>query len=291
MRIAITGGTGLLGTRLQQHLGDHEVHIARRSGDGLRWDPEKGLIDPAAWERFDAVIHLAGETIGQRWSPAVRSRIMTSRAAGTRNLVNGLIGLKAPPRVLISASAVGWYGDAGDRDCSEDAPHGEGFLADVVAAWEAAAAPAREAGMRVVHPRTGIVLGDGGALQRMLPPFKFGLGGPMGSGKQWFPWIHIDDWCRAIIHLLVAGSGPVNLVSPGLCRQGEFAKALGTVLRRPAFMPLPGFMVQLMFGEMGRQLLLWGQHAAPHRLEHAGFHFEYTDAEAALRDVLDRPAK
>lgn len=287
MRIAITGSSGLLGTALQRHLRDHEVlRVTRVPGGSLQWDPAVGLLEPSSWEGLDGVIHLAGESIGQRWSKKKATKIMASRRDGTHALCTGLAGLAAPPKWIISASAVGWYGNAGDDDCPEESPRGTGFLADVGAAWEAAADPARTAGIRVVHPRTGIVLADGGALARMLPPFQFGLGGPMGSGKQWFPWIHIEDWCRAVVHLTTAGEGPINLTSPGIVRQRDFAKRLGKALHRPAVIPLPGFIVKLLFGRMGTELLLWGQHATSKKLTNMGFEFQHPDVSRALDDVL-----
>lgn len=291
MRIAVTGGTGLIGTRLREILAADNHHVATvpRTGTGLAWLPEKGIPEPAAWEGLDAVVHLAGAPMDQRWTKARRQKMWDSRVPATTRLCEDLAALDQPPRVLVSASAVGYYGDH-PEPVDEAGGTGEGFLAEVVEGWEDAAQPARDAGMRVVHPRTGIVLSaKGGALKRMLLPAKLGAAGPISGGQQRFPWIHIDDEARGIRHLLEHDlSGPVNMVSPGIVRQKEFIQALGRVLKRPAFAPLPAPAIQLMFGQMGKEFLVWGQNAQPRVLEASGFRFEHTEVEEALRSVLAR---
>lgn len=294
MRVAVTGASGLIGSRVHAMLEDrgHQAEAVRRGdGDGLRWDPGTGLLDRRDWEGLDGVVHLAGEPIDQRWTQRARQRIWDSRVPATRRLCEGLAALDEPPSVLVCANAVGFYGDQREPT-AEDAPPGDGFLAEVCAAWQEACDPAREAGIRVANIRTGIVLArGGGALPRMLLPFRLGLGGPIGSGRQHWPWIHIDDEARAVLHVLGSDvEGPVNLVAPEVVEQRRFANVLGRVLRRPAFMPLPGFALRLMFGEMGRQTILFGQNLRPGVLEKSGFTFTQPGLEGALRDVLDRPA-
>lgn len=293
MRVAISGASGLIGTQLGAFLttGGHQVHAlvrrAPKAGE-IRWDPTGGTVDLAALEGVDAVIHLAGENVGQRWTPAVKRAAMESRALGTRTLATALAKLDKKPRIFVSASAVGYYGDTGDTVVDESAPSGAGFLAEVCRAWESGADPARDAGIPVVHPRIGVVLSAaGGALAELRAPFSFGAGGPVGSGRQWFPWIAMDDAVGALHHLLYAGlEGPVNLVAPAAVRQADFARVLGRVMRRPSVMPLPAPVVRLMFGEMGQEVLLAGQHVAPRRLVESGFRFLREDLEGALRFEL-----
>lgn len=291
MRIAVTGGTGLIGTRLREMLAADGHHVAAvpRTGAGLAWLPAEGIPEPAAWEGLDAVVHLAGEPMDKRWTPARRQRMWDSRVPATQRLCEDLAALDAPPKVLVSASAVGYYGDHPEQ-VDESGDKGEGFLAELVEAWEDAAHPAAQAGIRVVHPRTGIVLSSrGGALKRMLLPAKLGLGGPIAGGRQWFPWIHLDDEARGIRHLIEHDlSGPVNMVSPGIVRQKEFMRALGRVLKRPAVAPLPALAIQAMFGQMGKEFLVWGQRARPGVLERTGFRFGHPEIEEALRSVLAR---
>lgn len=295
MRVAVTGASGLIGTQLCAFLstGGHTVQklVRRSAGQGeIRWDPAKGEIDVAALEGVDAVVHLAGENVGQRWTPAVKEAVMASRVSGTRTIATALAKLQKKPRIFVSASAVGYYGDTGDTMADESSPAGTGFLAEVCQAWEASADPARDAGIPVVHPRIGVVLAAaGGALAEMKTPFAFGVGGPIGSGKQWFPWISMDDAVGAIHHLLYAGlTGPVNVVGPESVRQAEFAAVLGKVLSRPAFLPLPGFAVRTVFGEMGQGVLIEGQRVAPKRLLESGFRYVRPDLEAALRFELGK---
>lgn len=296
LRIAVAGATGLVGSALVPFLttGGHTVQVlSRQPGDGrIVWDPARGRLDAAALEGIDAVIHLAGANVARRWSAAHKGEILASRVDSTRLLAGALAGLRRPPRALVVASGVGWYGPhADDLARDESAPAGTDFLAGVCSAWEAAAEPARAAGIRTVHARIGMVLSArGGALRAMLPAFRAGVGGPLGGGRQWQSWIQLDDLLD-VLHQAVmdpALSGPLNAVAPGAVRQAEFAATLGRVLRRPAFMPLPGFVVALLFGEMGRSLLLGGIRAAPARLEAASFAWRFSDLEAALRFELGR---
>jgi len=296
-RVVITGASGLVGSSLAGFLATrgHRVDgLVRRPPEAgstdIRWDPATGTIDAAALEGADAVVHLAGESIAAgRWTPAHKRVVLRSRTDGTRLLAETLARLRRPPRVLISASAVGYYGDRGAEPLSEDSAAGRGFLADVCQAWEAAADPARRAGIRVVHPRIGMVLAAaGGALARMLTPFKLGLGGVVGNGRQYMSWIALDDLVGALHHLIFTDSisGPVNAVAPGPVTNREFTKTLSRVLRRPTLVPLPAPMVRLLFGEMGQALLLDGARVLPARLQASGFRFLYPDLESALRSEL-----
>ncbi len=264
--------------------------VRRDAGPGeIHWDPESGTVDAAKMEGLHGVVHLAGESINQRWTPEAQDRIRTSRVRGTRVLCDALAGLELPPRVLVSASAIGFYGNGGDEEFTEKSVQGEGFLASVCAAWEKAADPARKAGIRVVHPRFGIVLSkDGGALKQMLPPFKMGLGGPVGSGRQWMSWIALDDLTALLEHALTRESmeGRFNAVAPNPARNRDFMKALGKQLHRPAFMPLPAFAAKAMFGKMGEELLLWGQRVDSTRITRHGFRFEYPELPVALHQAL-----
>jgi uncharacterized protein (TIGR01777 family) len=299
LRIAITGASGLVGTQLQAFLttGGHQVlRLVRRPGRAERgevsWDPAAGRLDPTDLEGVDAVVHLAGESIGAgRWIPARKERIRASRVEGTRLLATALARMERPPRVLVSASGVDYYGDRGDAPLTEESPAGDGFLAEVCREWEAATEAAAEAGVRVVTLRTGMVISArGGALPRLLTPFRLGLGGPVGGGGQVMSWIALDDHIGVIHHLLFADdvSGPVNATSPRPVTNREFAATLGRVLRRPAVAPLPAAIVRGVFGEMGETLLLEGQRVLPARLEAAGFQFLYPDLESALRAELGR---
>lgn len=299
MKILVTGSSGLIGSQLVPFLttGGHAVVRLVRDGTGkpdgtVVWDPEKGTIDRAALEGLDAVVHLAGENIaGGRWTAAKKARIYSSRVDGTRLLVEALAGLKRPPRTLIAASAIGYFGHRNDDILDEDSASGGGFLADVVREWEAATQPAAQAGMRVVNLRFGIVLSAaGGALATMLPPFRLGLGGPIGSGEQFMSWIAIDDVIGAVLHALASAdlSGPVNTVAPNPVTNREFATTLGRVLSRPALLPLPAFAVKLLFGEMGEELLLSSTRVQPERLKQSGYEFRFPELEGALRHVLGR---
>ena len=294
--IAVTGATGLIGSALVARLraGGHVVRRLVRSareaqaGD-VPWNPEAGTLDPAALAGCDAIIHLAGAPIAQRWTASHKRDIRESRVQGTSLLAKAVAGMTVKPRVVLSGSAIGYYGDRGDELLDERSAQGTGFLADVGKAWEAAAEPIAQAGVRLVLLRTGIVLSpDGGALEKMLPPFRLGLGGPMGSGRQWMSWISLEDHLRAMEHALVTGGvrGAVNLVSPNPVTNASFATTLGRVLRRPALIPLPAVALELMFGEMAEATILSGQRVAPHVLSNSGFSCAEPTLEGALRSML-----
>ena len=294
--IAVTGATGLIGSALVARLraGGHVVRRLVRSareaqaGD-VPWNPEAGMLDPAALAGCDAIIHLAGAPVAQRWTASHKRDIRESRVQGTSLLAKAVVGMAVKPRVVLSGSAIGYYGDRGDELLDERSAAGTGFLADVGAAWEAAAEPIAQAGVRLVLLRTGIVLSpDGGALGKMLPPFRLGLGGPMGSGRQWMSWISLEDHLRAMEHALVTEGmrGAVNLVSPNPMTNASFATTLGRVLRRPALLPLPAVALELMFGEMAEATILSGQRVAPHVLASSGFQFAEPTLEGALRSML-----
>lgn len=295
-RIAITGASGLVGAALVSALregGDEVLRLVRRPAsrpDEVTWDPLRGELDLAALEGLAAVVHLAGENIaGGLWTPARRQRILDSRAQGTRQLAEGLAQLTAPPAVFVSASAIGYYGDSGERVVDEDAPLGSGFLAEVCAAWEASSESARSAGLRVVTPRIGLVLSrTGGVLGRLLTPFRLGLGGVVGSGRQYMSWIGLADLIGALKHVITTEAlrGPLNLVAPEPVTNAEFTAVLGKVLGRPTVIPLPAFAVSALMGEMGRELLLAGQRVSGERLLASGFRFGTPTLEAALRREL-----
>ncbi|HYC30999.1 MAG TPA: TIGR01777 family oxidoreductase [Gemmatimonadales bacterium] len=299
LHVAITGASGLLGTALTRSLtaaGHRVTPVSRTPGrpESIHWDPVRGTIDRAALEGLDAVVHLAGETVGRRWTAERKRRIRESRVAGTRLLAEALAGLARPPRVLVSASGVGAYGDRGDEILTEasgtaDAP--PDFFVTLAREWEGATEPARAAGVRVVVPRMGVVLTPaGGALQRMLLPFRLGVGGPLGSGRQWLSWIAMDDALGALHHALMSDrlSGPVNVTAPEPVRSREYARTLGRVLGRPAVFPVPALALRLLFGEMADVALLSSQRALPARLLETGYVFRYPGLEAALRHVLER---
>ncbi|MEZ5402087.1 MAG: TIGR01777 family oxidoreductase [Bryobacteraceae bacterium] len=298
MRIILTGATGFIGSRLVPMLegAGHSTRILGRSprpglpqGSGFSiWDPAKGPPPREALDGCDAVIHLAGEPVAQRWSPEIKRRIRSSRIDVTGQLVEALSELSAKPKVLVCASAVGCYGDRGDEVLTESSSAGKGFLAGVCVEWERAANAAAGLGLRVVLLRTGIVLGrGGGALERMLPPFRVGLGGKLGSGKQWMPWIHLDDLC-AMIHFAVERpevQGPLNGTAPNPVRNEEFTRALGRALQRPALIPVPEFAIRLLYGEMA-QIMFASQRAVPRAALAAGFEFRFPELFGALKDVL-----
>lgn len=297
MRVAITGARGFLGRALTAHLerAGHQVLPVRRAhtGTGLRWDPAHGWVDAAAFEGLDAVVHLAGEPIGgRRWNEHHKARVLDSRVRGTHLLAETLAALERPPSVLVSGSAIGYYGHRGDEVLSEDSGPGDGFLAEVVAAWERAAHPAATAGIRVVNSRTGLVLGEGGGILRpMLIPFRLGLGGRLGSGRQWFSWIALADWVAAITFLLERADlkGPVNVCAPEPVTNAELTATLARVLRRPAMCALPEPVLRLALGaEMARETLLADQRVRPAKLLAAGFVFAYPHLEEALREILRR---
>jgi uncharacterized protein (TIGR01777 family) len=297
LRVAITGATGLIGGALVPFLTTGGHHVARvtrtpRAPGDVAWDPERGQLDPAALEGFDAVIHLAGASVAERWTDEHKRRIRESRVRGTALLAETLARLRRPPRVLLSGSAIGIYGDRGDERLDELSPLGEGFLADVGRAWEAATAPADRAGIRVAHLRTGIVLAaGGGALEKLLPPFQLGVGGPVAGGAHWMSWVARDDVLGALHHLLFADDvrGPVNVVGPAPVTNAEFARTLGHVLHRPAVAPAPAFAVRLLLGrEQADEMALASQRVLPRVLAGAGFQFRHPTLEEALRAELGR---
>lgn len=260
--------------------------------DEYRWDPSAGDVEPAALEGLDAVVHLAGETVAGRWTDDKKERILRSRVDGTRTLSEALAGLERPPRVLVTASAIGYYGDRGDEQLTEESSSGDGFLAEVVREWEAASRPAEEAGIRVVRLRFGIVLSPaGGALETMLTPFRLGVAGKLGSGRQWMSWISIDDVVGAIRHALVADelAGVANTVAPNPVTNAEFTKTLGRVLGRPTLLPVPGAALRLALGEFSQEALS-STRVVPRRLLESGYEFRHPDLEQALRHVLGRGA-
>ena len=296
MRIAITGASGMVGTALTPFLtaqGHTVVPVSRRAlPGGIQWDPEAGVIRAADFEGLDAVIHLAGENIAAaRWTAVRKEALRHSRVGPTALLARTLAGLARPPRTLVSVSAIGIYGDRGEEVLTEASSLGHDFLGDLGTAWEAAAAPATEAGIRVVHPRFGIILTpEGGALAKMLPVARLGLNGPLGGGQQWMSWIALDDVLGALHHLLAheAIRGAVNTVAPGAARNRDFAHTLGHVLGRPAFLPVPAAALKLLFGEMADAALLGSAHVVPGVLEATGYRFRYPTLDAALRHLLGR---
>ena len=292
LRIAITGASGLIGRQLAAFLtaGGHEVlRFARgrtaREGE-IAWSPASGRIDHEALEGLDAIVHLAGENIAQgRWTDERKAEIVASRVKGTKLLAEALSVLRAPPQVLLSASAVGYYGDPGSARVDESASGGSGFLAEVAREWEAATEPAQAAGIRTVTMRFGVILTSrGGALAKMLLPFKLGAGGPIGNGDQGFSWIALDDAIYAIHHLIRNADlrGPVNVVAPEPPSQREFAKALGRALHRPAVIPLPASIVKGLFGQMGEEVLLRGPFVKPSALRRSGFAWSAPGLDEAL---------
>lgn len=296
MRIAITGATGFVGTQLAPFLpkqGHTVVPVSRRPiAHGIQWSPDRGVLDRGALEGVDAVIHLAGEGIAdQRWSKARKRAILESRTGPTALLARTLASLDRPPRLLISMSAMGIYGDAGERVLTESSATGDDFLATVCREWEAAAEPARAAGIRVVHPRMGLVLmPSGGALARMLVPFRLGIGGRLGHGRQWMSWIAMDDVLSAVWHCLTDQrlSGPINLTSPQPVTNATFTRTLAGVLQRPAIIPVPATALRMLFGEVAEATLLASQRMVPERLQETGFQFRYASLEAALHHLLPR---
>ena len=293
MKIAITGASGFIGSALSGRL-EADGHTVLQIGRGpagpgrLAWDPAAGHLDGARLEGFEAVVNLAGASLASgRWSPARRHELRASRIASTRLLSQTLAALDRPPAALLSASAVGYYGDRGDEELTEASPAGTGFLADLCRDWEAETVPASDAGVRVVHLRTGIVLArSGGALARQLPLFRLGLGGRLGSGRQVMSWISLDDEVSAIVFAIGADGlrGPANLSAPAPVTNAAFTAALGRVLRRPARLPVPGPALRLVFGaDLADEALLGSQRALPAALLAHGYRFEHSDVETALR--------
>lgn len=306
MRVAVTGATGLLGRALVKALQDRgeevvvlsrDVDRARRALGGDRveahaWpNPTDAPPPEAALAGADAVVHLLGEPVAQRWTAQAKQRIRGSRADGTRSLVQGLLALSPDrrPGTLVSQSASGFYGSRGDEQLTEDAPAGDDFLASVVVGWEGEAMRAASE-LRVAVTRTGVVLSpQGGALAKMLPFFRLGIGGPVAGGRQYVPWIHLDDVVGAMLFCLddPQAAGPVNLAAPNPVTNAELSHTLGRVLKRPAVLPVPAIALKLLYGEMA-EIVITGQRAVPARLQQLGYEFRHPDLEAALRDVLGR---
>ena len=308
MKILVTGSGGLVGSALLESLTlgvgpARETHQAIRlvrskektGPTAIYWNLQTGEIDTARLEGFDAVVHLAGEGIAQgRWTAKKKAAIRESRTKGTRFLAESLARLSHPPKVLVTASAIGYYGNRGEERLNEKSPPGSGFLAEVCREWEKATEPAAQKGIRVVNLRTGIVLSrKGGALSLMLPPFQWGVGGILGSGRQYMSWIAIDDLGGAITHALATESlrGPVNAVTPQPVTNLQFTKILGRVLRRPTIFPLPAFVARLLLGQMADELLLASARVEPVMLTASGFRFLHPELEGALRYLLDRPIR
>lgn len=296
-RVAIAGSTGLVGSALSSFLAGKGLqivplvrHSPKPGSSEVQWDPVQGRLDPHSLAGVDAVINLAGENIaGGRWTDSRKRAILDSRVVSTRLLAETIARLDPRPRVFVSASAVGFYGHRGEERLTENSPSGWGFLADVCRRWEHATVPASEAGVRVVQLRLGMVLSArGGALARMLTPFKLGMGGPIGSGRQWMSWIGLTDLVRCIEHLIIHDTitGPANAVSPYPVTNAEFAATLGKVLCRPAILRTPAMLVSVLLGELGRELLLASTRAEPSRLLSDGFVFAHPDLASALRAEL-----
>jgi uncharacterized protein len=303
MRVTVTGATGGLGSALVAELrarGDQVTVLSRSPGrarerlgvEAVEWDPTGGPAPAEALSGRDGVVHLAGERVDQRWSEEAKRSIRESRTLGTRNLVAGLREADPRPGVLVSGSAVGYYGSRGDEEIDESAAPGDGFLARVVVDWEAAAREAEALGMRVVTSRTGIVLAhDAGALSRMLPFFRLGVGGPVAGGRQWMPWVHRDDVTGMMLAALddPAWSGPVNVAAPGPVTNRDFSRALGRALHRPAVLPVPGVAIGLLYGEMA-SIVTGGQRAVPRRALELGYRHRHPDLDEALRSALVQTA-
>jgi uncharacterized protein (TIGR01777 family) len=295
--ITISGATGMIGSALVTRLreGGHRVRRLVRSardaqpGD-VRWDPASETLDARVLEGSDAIVHLAGAPIARRWTTEHKREIRESRLRGTELIARAVAAMEVKPRVVLSGSAVGYYGDRGDELLDESSAPGNDFLGTLAREWEGAAAPIADAGVRLVLLRTGIVLApDGGALEKLLLPFKLGVGGPIGGGRQWMSWISLDDHLGAMEHALFTDTlaGPVNLVAPNPVTNATFATTLGRVLKRPALLPLPGFALELVYGEMAHATLLAGQRALPKALMASGFEFQHPTLEQALRTVLN----
>jgi uncharacterized protein (TIGR01777 family) len=293
MRVLITGSHGMIGSALAQALqaDGHDVVPLNRGGPSPSWDPERAVLDPAVLEGVDAAVNLAGTGIAdKRWTPARKVEILRSRTVSTELLARGLASLDPKPAVLVSGSAVGFYGSRGDVILDEDSPAGTGYLANVVHLWEKATTPAEEAGIRVVHARSGIVQSrHGGALRKQLPLFRVGLGGRLASGRQYHSWITLDDEVGGIRHALTNSSlaGPVNLTAPNPVTNAEFTKVLARALGRPAVLSVPAFALGLAFGrEMSEEMLVGGARVVPTRLLASGFQFQHPDLPEALASVL-----
>jgi uncharacterized protein (TIGR01777 family) len=299
MQVLVTGATGFIGSHLVPFLAERGHAVQRmtrrpsRPGDVV-WNPAHGEIDAASLQPPEAVVHLAGENIADgRWTDAKKQRIRDSRVKGTQLLSETLAGLRQRPRVLVSASAVGYYGHRGEEVLTEESGSGKGFLAEVCRQWEAATQPAVQAGIHTVHLRNGLVLGaDGGVLRTILPPFRLGLGGPIGSGRQYWSWISLTDMLHVILHCVGTEtlSGPVNAVAPNPVTTKEFATTLGHVLNRPTFISVPEFAARLALGEMANELLFASARVVPARLHTSSYGFTHATLDAALRDALRKHA-
>ncbi len=295
-KILVSGSSGLIGAALIPALkssGYEITCLVRGTASGkeqIQWDPAQPLV-PESVSGFDAVVHLAGESIVGRWTEAKKRRIRESRVQGTLRLAEALAQAPQRPRVLISASAIGYYGDRGDEALREDSASGSGFLPEVCREWEDATEPATKAGIRTVQVRFGLVLSrHGGALPKMLPPFRLGVGGNMGNGRQWWSWIDIDDLVGAVQHVIKAETlrGPVNVVGPNPVMNAEFTKILASALSRPAIFPMPAFAARLVFGQMGDELLLASQRVEPAKLLASGYVFQKPYLRAALEGILKK---
>lgn len=294
--IAVTGASGFIGRALTQHLRQQGLRVrpmlrpGKDAPDGIRWDPAAGTVEVEALAEVDVLVHLAGESIASgRWTAAKKRELKQSRLRSTELLARTLAGMKKRPSVWVSGSAVGFYGDRGEEPLDETSAAGSDFLAELTQAWEDATGPASDAGVRVVHARTGIVLDpSGGALAKMMLPFKFGVGGKIGSGRQYMSWIALEDEVRALEHLMTHTelSGPVNLVAPAPVTNAELTRALAAALHRPAFMPLPAFAARAAFGEMADTALLAGARVLPKRLLATGFQFAHPDLSMFLTSIL-----
>lgn len=294
--VAIAGASGFLGTELARYLTSegHTVRrIGRRTSRGVdfHWDLSAGQLDPAALDGADAVVNFTGENIAQRWTRDHKQAILASRVRSTEVLAKTMAAVRSPPRVFLSMSAIGIYGSRGDDVLDESSTAGRGFLADVVQQWERAAVPARDAGIRLVHPRLGLVMHPGGGvLAKLIPVFNLGGGGKIGNGLQWMSWIGMRDLVRALYFLITVESmrGPVNVAAPNPVTNAQFSHSLGEVLHRPAVATVPEFAVKLMFGEMGEETLLSGQRVVPKCLLDSGFQFEFPELGPALRRELGK---
>jgi len=295
-RILVSGVSGPIGAALLPFLKTREYDVVRlvrgpaQGGEQISWDPAKPIA-PKSVSGFDAVIHLAGESIVGRWTAAKKAKIRDSRVMGTRHLAQALAQASVKPQVFVCSSAIGYYGDRGEELLNEQSAPGTGFLSEVCREWEASTQPAADAGIRTVQIRTGVVLSPkGGALGKMLTPFKMGVGGRIGNGRQWMSWIDVQDMIGAIHHILKTDllQGPVNMVAPQSVTNAEFTKTLASVLSRPAIFPMPALAVKLAFGEMGETVLLGSQHVEPARLISSGYPFRFQDLQACLKHLLGK---
>ena len=298
MRVVIAGASGLVGRHLAPALraaGIDVRRLVRRPASGpeeISWDPERGRLDAQALAGADGVVSLAGRSLLGRWTARVKADIVNSRVQATRLLVDAIGGMQARPTVLVSTSAIGFYGNRGDEVLTEDSSPGTGFLAELTQAWETEAGRAVDFGVRVVCPRFGLVLArGGGALGPMIPLFRVGLGGPIGDGRHWWSWVHIDDVVAVIIATLMSPSlqGPVNVVAPAPVTNREFSRALGQALHRPAILPAPAFAVRLVLGEVADEMILSSQRVMPARLQANGFAFRWQELPAALENLVTPP--